>query len=316
MRIVSLLASGTEIVCALGAGEFLVGRSHECDNPEWVKSLPKCSDPAFDASVPSKAIDAEVGRRIRTGEPLYLIHADVIRDLNPDVVIAQEHCEVCAITPGAVEPICTVNGARVVSLNAATLNDVFDGIAKIAAAIGREEQGREVIATERRRLDAVRARVAGKRRPTAVVVEWVDPVYAMGNWGPELVECAGAELVLGHKGELSFGMASERLREADPEYLIIAPCGFDLERTVREAAVLEQYSWWKDLRAVKEGKVALADGNKYFNRSGMTVTQTAEILAEMIHGEVLRSATQGTDWVWMEGYSAGPREGRARVLTV
>ncbi|MBZ5606134.1 MAG: ABC transporter substrate-binding protein [Acidobacteriia bacterium] len=299
MRIVSLLASGTEIVCALGAGDSLVGRSHECDNPEWVKSLPRCSEPAFDATVPSKAIDAEVGRRIRAGEPLYVIHTELIRELNPDVIIAQEHCEVCAVTPGDVDQSCTIHGARVVSLMASTLDDVFGGIAKIASAIDVEDRGRALVECERKRLDAVRARVAGKRRPSVVVLEWVDPAYAMGNWGPELVEAAGGQLVLGHPGELSFGMASEKVREADPEYLIIAPCGFDLDRTIREAAVLKDHAWWRELRAVREGKVALADGNMFFNRSGMTVTPTAEMIAEILHGENFGTAMQGARWVWL-----------------
>ena len=298
MRIVSLLASGTEIVCALGAGESLVGRSHECDNPEWVRALPKCSDPAFDASIPSKEIDAEVGRRIRAGEPLYLVHTETIRELNPDVIIAQEHCEVCAVTPGDVDQSCTINGARVVSLMASNLNDVFAGVSKIAAALGLDRRGASVIECERRRLDAVRARTAGKRRPSVVVLEWIEPAYAMGNWGPELVECAGGELVLGHSGEVSFGMASERVREADPEYLIVAPCGFDLDRTVRESARLAELPWWSELRAVREGRVALADGNMFFNRSGMTVTRTAEILAEILHGEVFEHPSRGVHWIW------------------
>src|SRR5579883_713819 len=298
MRIVSLLASGTEIVCALGEGGSLVGRSHECDCPTWVRSLPKCSDPAFDASIPSKEIDAEVGRRIRSGEPLYIVHTELIRRLKPDVIIAQEHCEVCAVTPGDVDQSCTINGARVVSLMASTMNDVFGGMMKIAEAIGLADRGRALVECEQKRLDEVRARVAGKRRPSVVVMEWVDPVYAMGNWGPELVAAAGGELALGHPGELSFGMASEKIRETDPEYLIIAPCGFDLDRTIREAAVLRDHPWWGELRAVREGKVALADGNKYFNRSGMTVVPTAEMIAEILHGEIFGKSTQGVSWVW------------------
>jgi iron complex transport system substrate-binding protein len=290
MRVVSLLASGTEITCALGAGDSLVGRSHECDNPEWVRSLPKCSDPAFDASIPSRAIDAEVARRIRTSEPLYIIHNDLIRDLKPDVIIAQEHCEVCAVTPGDVDQSCAI-GARVVSLQASNLNDVFKGIEQIAAALNLRDRGEALIECEKKRLDAVRARTAGKRKPSVVVLEWIDPAYAMGNWGPELVDCAGGELVLGHPGQLSFGMANEKVLEANPEILIVAPCGFDLDRTIREC---ESVTWWNGLRS----KIALADGNMFFNRSGMTVTRTAEIIAEILHGEMFGSKTEGVNWRW------------------
>jgi iron complex transport system substrate-binding protein len=133
-----------------------------------------------------------------------------------------------------------------------------------------------------------------------VVLEWIEPAYAMGNWGPELVECAGGDLVLGHKGELSFGMATEKVREADPEFLIVAPCGFDLERTIREAQRLTELPWWGQLRAVRERKVALADGNVFFNRSGMTVTGTAEIIAEMLQGEIFQTPSRGINWVWMQ----------------
>src|SRR5215467_6911094 len=152
MRIVSLLASGTEIVCALGAGDSLVGRSHECDNPEWVRDLPQCSSPVFDASVSSKQIDAEVGRRIRANEPLYVIHNDLIRDINPDLIIAQEHCEVCAVTPDDVGRNCPI--APVLSLTAYSLNDVFHGITTIANAIGVKDRGESLVQCEKQRLDA------------------------------------------------------------------------------------------------------------------------------------------------------------------
>jgi iron complex transport system substrate-binding protein len=291
MRVVSLLASGTEIVCALGAGDWLVGRSHECDNPGWVRSLPRCSEPAFDISVSSREIDAEVSRRIRSGEPLYVIHDDLIRDLRPDLIIAQEHCRVCAVTPDDVNQNCV----PMLSLNARSLNDIFDGIVSVAKALGCEEQGRALVRCEQQRLDNVRARTAGRRRPSVVVLEWIEPVYAMANWGPELVEYAGGALALGHKGEHSYAMASENVPEADPEFLIVAPCGFDLARTIEESSRLREYPWWNKLT----GKVALADGNLFFNRSGMTVSRTAEILAEILHGEIFGTPEEGLHWQWM-----------------
>jgi iron complex transport system substrate-binding protein len=285
MRIVSLLASATEIVCALGAGDRLVGRSHECDNPEWVRNLPPCSEPAFDVTVSSRAIDAEVNRRIRAREPLYVIHADRIRDLRPDLVIAQEHCEVCAVTPADVARAnCDLSGARVLPLTASTVDGVFESIHQVAAALGLEGAGREVVARERARLDAVRARVSDRRRPTVVMLEWADPIFAMANWGPELVDIAGGDLLLGKPGQHSTAMDGAPVAAADPEYLIIAPCGFNLDRAIAERPVLEAHPWWNGLRAVREGKVAFADGNLFFNRSGMTVSQTAEILAEILHG--------------------------------
>jgi iron complex transport system substrate-binding protein len=286
MRIVSLLASATEIVCALGAGDRLVGRSHECDNPEWVRNLPPCSEPAFDIAVSSRAIDAEVNRRIRAREPLYIIHADRIRDLRPDLVIAQEHCEVCAVTPADVARAnCDLGGARVLPLTASTVDGIFESIHQVAAALDLEPAGREVVARERARLAAVRTRVAGLRRPTVVMLEWADPIFAMANWGPELVDIAGGDLLLGKPGQHSTAMDGAPVAAADPEFLIVAPCGFNLDRALAERPVLEAYPWWSGLRAVRAGKVAFADGNLFFNRSGMTVSQTAEIVAEILHGE-------------------------------
>ena len=300
MRIVSLLASGTEIVCALGAGDSLVGRSHECDNPPWVRSLPACSEPAFDVSMSSREIDAEVNRRIRTGEPLYRIHTGLIGELGADLVIAQSHCEVCAVTPadvtrsGSETPLGTVLG-----LTAGSLDGVFEGIRTIARAIGREDAGCGLIERERQRLETVRAKTADRRRPSVVALEWADPVFAMGNWGPELVAIANGELLVGNKSQHSRAIPGEQISLADPEYLIIAPCGFNLERACAERAVLEGQAWWKRLRAVRTGKVAFADGNLFFNRSGMTITRTAEILAEILHGVISETPTEGAHWRWI-----------------
>jgi iron complex transport system substrate-binding protein len=295
-RIVSLLASATEIVCALGAGEMLVARSHECDNPDWVRKLPSCSEPAFDVSVSSIEIDTEVRRRIRSGEPLYHIDGDLIRDLRPDLLITQAHCEVCAVTPGDIErsSACTLS-AQQIALSASTLDDIFKSIRQISQALGLQEQGEALVRREQQRLDMVREKAARFRRPTVVMLEWTDPLFAMGNWGPELVEIANGELLLGKKGEYSAAIPAEQLRDADPEYLIVAPCGFNLERSLQEQAILERYPWWQELQAVRKGNLVFADGNLFFNRSGMTISQTAEIIAEIMHG-ISFGGTSSAHW--------------------
>ena len=297
MRVVSLLASATEIVCALDAGELLVGRSHECDNPDWVRRLPQCSAPAFDVSVSSCEIDEEVRRRLHSGEPLYRLDADLIRELRPDLLIAQAHCEVCAVTPvdvgrsGVVAP-------RQLAINASSLVDIFDSMLRIAEALGIRDRGEALVREEQRRLDSVREACRRFGRPTVVVLEWTHPVFAMGNWGPELIEIANGEFLLGHIRRHSCAIPAEQLRDADPEYLIVAPCGFGLERALAEQSVLERYPWWRDLQAVRNGNVAFADGNLFFNRSGMTVSRTAEILAEILHGIRFGPATEGVHWRW------------------
>jgi len=297
VRVVSLLAGATEIVCALGAGEMLVGRSHECDNPSWVRRLPSCSEPAFDVSVASGAIDAEVRRRLHAGEPLYHIDMELIRELRPDLVITQSHCDVCAVTPADLERGACALAARQLSLSAATIEEIFQSVLQVAESLGLASEGLAVVDRERQRLEAVRRQTAGVRRPTVVLLEWTDPFFAMGNWGPELVEIANGEPLLGHPGKFSTAIPAEQLRDADPEYLIVAPCGFNLERAERELAVLKRHSWWGDLRAVREGKVAFADGNLFFNRSGMTIADSAEILAEILHGEP-RDGTSFRDRAW------------------
>jgi iron complex transport system substrate-binding protein len=297
MRIVSLLASATEIVCALGAGEMLVGRSHECDNPEWVRKLPSCSEPAFDVSASSGEIDAEVRRRIRSGEPLYHLDAELIDSLRPDLLITQEHCEVCAVTPGDVERSgACARATQQLALSASSLQDIFQSIIRISQAIGLEQEGRTVVRREQDRLDRLRQQAALLPRKTVIVLEWTDPIFAMGNWGPELVEIANGQLLSGQQGEHSAAIPAEQLREADPEYLIVAPCGFNLERSLREQTLLQQHPWWQELQAVRKGNVAFADGNLFFNRSGMTISQTAEIIAEILHGRSFGQKTEGVHW--------------------
>src|SRR6202030_2657222 len=167
MRIVSLLASATEIVCALGAGELLVGRSHECDNPDWVRGLPACSEPTFDVSVSSAEIDTEVRRRLRSGEPLYHVNGELIQELRPDLLITQAHCDVCAATPGDVQRSggCALT-AHQLALSAASIDEIFQSIRQVSQALGMEEKGESLVHREERRLDAVREKVARFAPPT------------------------------------------------------------------------------------------------------------------------------------------------------
>jgi iron complex transport system substrate-binding protein len=264
-----------------------------------VKQLPACSGPAFDISVSSGAIDREVRRRLHAGEPLYHVHADVIRDLNADLLITQSHCEVCAVTPADVNRSCG-HATRQLSLSATSVEDVFQSILQISHALGLDDRGAALVRRERERLARVQREAAALARPTVVLMEWADPVFVAGNWAPELVEIANGELLLSHKGEYSSAIAGERVQEADPDFLIVAPCGFNLERSLQEKAVLEQYPWWAGLRAVRNGHVVFADGNLFFNRSGMTVSQTTEIVAEILHGLTFGEATEGRYWERMK----------------
>src|SRR5947209_3082599 len=216
MRIVSLLASGSEIVCGLGAGHTLVGRSQECDNPDWVRTLPVCTRPTFDVEMSSKQIDAEVRRRLKEGAPLYHIDSELIWQLEPDVLITQEHCEVCAVTPGDLaRTSCEGLAHQALALGAGTIRGIYDGILAVGKAINRTSAAHALVANIRQRIDQTYQAVRKKSAPTVVILEWTDPIFPTGNWGPELVHAANGRLLLGGKGEHSRAISWEDIRAAD-----------------------------------------------------------------------------------------------------
>jgi iron complex transport system substrate-binding protein len=300
MRIVSLLASGTELCCALGAGDRLVGRSHECDYPAWVKALPALSEPTFDVSGSSGEIDRRVRERLRAGQPLYRVDEQQLARLAPDVLITQTHCEVCAVTPGDLAHASSASSRltrqQVVALVAGTLDGILDGFRGVARVLDLAAAGERLIDELSAGVRAVEAEVTGLRRPTVVCLEWIDPIFCMGNWGPELVARAGGDNRLGAAGVHSTTGAWDGVRRADPEVLVVAPCGFPIERTAREMPTLEAQPGWSDLRAVRAGRVYVADGNFYFNRSGPSVFASVRILAEMLHPDALAPTYEGSAW--------------------
>lgn len=296
MRIVSLLASGTELVCALGAGDELVGRSHECDFPEWVKRLPALSRPTFDVSGSSAEIDRLVRETLRAGKPLYAVDEARLAALAPDVVITQTHCDVCAVSPAT--PGCETRLARdhAVALQTGTLEGILQGFTDIARIIGRVEAGERLVAEKRAQMERWRKVTAELRRPRVVCLEWIEPPFALGNWGPQLVTLAGGEPLLGIDGGHSTAIGWQAVRAAEPEVLVVAPCGFGLERARREMPVLAAQPGWNDLQAVRNGRAYIADGNFYFNRSGPGVFDTIDLLAEILHPDLFAPRHRGTAW--------------------
>lgn len=283
MKIASLLSAGTEFVCALNAGGNLVGRSHECDYPPAVTALPVITRPTFDISMSSRDIDTAVRRHLTSGEPLYHVDIELLESLNPDVIITQSHCVLCAAADHDLAQHCQRLHGRIVSLKAGTLAGIQDDVVRIGEAIGKTTEARHYVEGDLQRREKIGRSVAGRDKPSVVVLEWIEPLFAMGNWGPEMVELAGGECLLGNSGQHSAAIGAQRLLEADPDIIIIAPCGFDIQRARREAAVLELIPGWKSLKAVRDGKVFLADGNRYFNRSGTSITDSIEILAQILH---------------------------------
>jgi iron complex transport system substrate-binding protein len=299
MRVVSLLASATEIVYGLGRGGDLVARSHECDWPPAVASLPRASRPGFPTGGSSQAIDLAVRERLTRALAIYEVDAEVLRSVQPDLIITQTQCAVCAVTPGDVErAVCELadRTVRVVSLEPNSLPDVWEDIRRVAEALGVAERGEELIARLARRMMLIATRAGHLPRPSVGVIEWIEPLMSAGNWMPELIELAGGRSCFGEAGKHSPFLEWSALTAADPEVILVSPCGFPLERTLAEIPRLVAREEWAALRAVRAGRVFLADGNAYFHRPGPRLVDSLEILAELLHPETFSYGHEGTGW--------------------
>lgn len=285
-RVVSLIASATEIVCGLGLQNTLVGRSHECDWPAGVLALPQLTEAKFKVEGSSADIDQRVQEIVRDGLSVYRVHGEAMRALDPDVIVTQDHCDVCAVSLSDVDAAtCTWTGrpVRIVSLKPDSLADVYGDIGRVAEALDAPAAGVRLVAEMKARFAAVAARVAQRPRPRVAFVEWVEPMMAGGNWMPEIVEIAGGVNLFGENGKRSDWMQWEDLRAADPDVIVVAPCGYDLNRCLQELPLLQARSGWAQVKAVREGRVYFADGNAFFNRPGPRLAESAEMLAGMLH---------------------------------
>ncbi len=299
-RIVSLLPSATEIVCALGLEDRLVGRSHECDFPASVGRLPVLTESKLDCDGLSYEVDARVRAIVQEGLSVYRVFGERLQTLAPDVIVTQAHCEVCAVNVDQVEEaVCEFLDSRpqVVALEPKGLPEVWSGMEDVARAAGALELGADVIAALRARMAAIAAVARGRTaRPSLAYIEWVDPLMAGGNWMPELIEMAAGVNLLGVAGEHSPWITWDELGEADPDVILVAPCGFDIERTRADVAAVAGKPEWRGLRAVREGRVYLADGHQYFNRPGPRLVESLEILTEILHPQAFQPRHRGRGW--------------------
>ncbi|MBI1926915.1 cobalamin-binding protein [Candidatus Poribacteria bacterium] len=305
-RIISLIASGTEIVCALGFEDQLVGRSHECDFPESVKRLPICTEPKFNTNGTSYEINQRVKAILQEALSVYRVHADTLKQLHPDVIITQSQCEVCAVSLRDVEQVVCEwldSRPRIVSLEPNGLSDVWADIGRVAEALGTSERGADLIRRLKQRMDAIseRARVIPEK-PTVACIEWIEPLMAAGNWMPELIQMAGGVNLFGEVGKHSPWMTWEELCAKDPQVIIILPCGFNIKRSREDMPVLTQKPEWSHLRAVRNGRVYLTDGHQYFNRPGPRLVESLEILAEVLHPDVFHFGHEGTGWEYLTNF--------------
>jgi iron complex transport system substrate-binding protein len=300
MRVVSLIASSTEMVCALGQGDLLVARSHECDFPAWVKRLPSVTAPKFPVDGTSYEIDQRVKAIVAEGLAVYRVDPAALDALAPDVIITQSQCEVCAVSLRDVEAaVCQLVSSkpRIVALEPNSLDDVWRDLARVAEALGVPDRGKGLTRTLQARIDAIAADAARlPSRPTVACIEWVDPLMAAGNWMPTLVELAGGTSLFGEAGRHSPWMSFDELAARDPDVIAILPCGYDMARARVDVPLLEARPEWRTLRAVKSRRVYVCDGNQYFNRPGPRLVESLEILAEMLHPETFAFGHEGEGW--------------------
>jgi iron complex transport system substrate-binding protein len=283
-RIVSLIASATEIVDALGQLDHMVGRSHECDYPARVRSLPVCTRPRIDIHADSREIDRAVKESARTSVSIYDVLNEVLEPLEPTHILTQIQCDVCAVSLRDVEAALArgmKGNPRIVSLQPDSLDQIWEDVRRVARALDIAERGEAVVQRLQARMQQLAAPVTPDA-PRVACIEWMEPLMAAGNWTPELIAMAGGVNLFGEAGRHSPWMTWEDLKAADADVLMVAPCGFGLERTAEEMHWLTDRADWRELRAVRTGRVYLADGNQYFNRPGPRVVETLQIITEIL----------------------------------
>jgi iron complex transport system substrate-binding protein len=310
VRLVSLLASATEIIAELGCLDQLVGRSHECDYPPQVLSLPVVSIVQIDIDTSSAEIDAQMKQRAQgkwthdeaalKALSIYAVDIERLQTLRPDVIFTQTQCEVCAVSErDVVQAIQHLTGfqPRVVSLTPYRLGDVWEDVVRVGNVLGRQERAEMLVKDYQQRLEHLSAIAATfGNRPRVALLEWLDPLMGAGNWAPELVATAGGESVFGKIGQHSPWLSWNELQAADPDVLVLAPCGYTLERTMVDVPILQRHPAWQSLRAVQNKRVYAIDGNAYLHRSGPRLVESAELLGRVLWGEKLGIGVDAQAW--------------------
>ncbi len=289
-QIVSFLPSATEIACALGLTDQLVGITHECDYPAEIAGKAIVVRSALPIESMSQAeIDVAVAQRMRDGRSLYEVNEKLLQELEPDLILTQDLCQVCA--PSGTEVSQALNllpkKPRILWLTPNSIEEIFANVVELGEATGRAKEAAALVANGRARLEKIAA-VIGRlsRRPRVFCMEWLDPVYCSGHWVPEMVRIAGGEDSLGSEGADSVRIPWCEVREFEPEVLIITPCGFNLEKTIEQARQLSSCEGWSSLPAVRQGRVYAVDANSYFARPGPRVVDGTELLAHLIHPDL------------------------------
>lgn len=288
MRIVSLLPSATEIVCALGLTDSLVGISHDCDYPREISGTAVLSEAIVTTDLPSGVIDATIRGHIHKGKSVYHLDERQLTSLLPDLILTQELCAVCAPSYTLVKQAARLLEAqtRLVSLEPESLAGILDNILLVGDLTGRAAEATALVDQLRARIERVREAVTGRSRPRVACIEWLDPLFVAGHWVPEMVALAGGMDVLGRGGEPSFVVPWQTIIDSEPDVIVLMPCGFTVPRTRQEVYLLTERKGWSDVRAVHTGQVYLTDASAYFNRPGPRIVTGVEILARILHPQV------------------------------
>jgi iron complex transport system substrate-binding protein len=303
-RIISLLPSATEIAVALGFGDNLVGRSHECDFPSVVTHLPQCTATKVEKGLPSIEIEDRVQAILRQGLSVYSVDSVLLRQLAPDLILTQSHCAVCAVTPADLEEALHAwvgDAPTLLSLAPESMEELWDSIRLVARTLNVEERGEAVVTSLARRLDELAQRTGKEARPRVAALEWIEPIMAAGNWVPQLIEAAGGESLFAATGQHSPWIDWEQLLATDPDIIVFMPCGFQIPHTLQQLAPLTEDPRWSTLSAARQNKVFIADGHHFFNRPGPRLVESAEMLAEMFHPTLVDFGHHGQSWIRWPG---------------
>lgn len=293
MRICSFLPSTTEILYGLGLGDSVTGVTHECDYPPEARGKKHVILSFIEpGKLSSREIDEIISRNVAEGKSTYLIDRDALREADPDLILTQELCQVCAVSGNEVQDAVKVLGKKpeIIALEPRTIGEILETIIVIGEATGTAERAREITQRLAQRIEKVKYNIGDVMdRPRVFCLEWLDPPYAAGHWVPEMVEVAGGRMGLGKAGEPSFKVSWKEIAEFAPQMLFIMPCGYDIEKTLGEIDTAMKNDEWFSLPATSKGHIYVFDANSYFSRPGPRVVDGLEILAKTIHPEAMRS---------------------------
>ena len=301
-KIVTLIPSATEIVAFLGRKDFIVGRSHECDYPKDLNKIIKLTSPKINIEGTSGEINKQINIILENSLSVYKVDIEELKKLEPDIVITQAHCEVCAVSLSEVEEIVNKHlneKTKIISLQPNTLEEVFDDIKRVATGLNLNQISTEsLIKPLKQRVKNIQIKSSKQKKKTVACVEWIDPLMAAGNWIPEMVKISGGEDIFGKPGKDSHWINFENIKNHNPEIIIFLPCGYNIEKTKNEVEnLLTKDNQWSNLKAFKNKKLFVVDGNQFFNRPGPRLVESLEIFAEIIHPNLFCFNHKKSGWI-------------------